>query len=77
MNYLASSSNQEVTLGTFLVVQWLRICLGLIPGQGTKIPHAHVLPKSPRAAKKPTCHSEDPAQQKKEMTLQTSNCARE
>ena len=31
--------------GTFLVVQWLRICLpvqgdvGSIPGRGTKIPH--------------------------------------
>ena len=33
-------------LGTSLVVQWLRLCtfiagdVGLIPGQGTKIPHA-------------------------------------
>ena len=29
--------------GTFLVVQWLRVCAGgagSIPGQGTKIPHA-------------------------------------
>ena len=34
------------TLGTSLVVQWLRLCsstsgdVGLIPGRGTKIPHA-------------------------------------
>ena len=76
MNYPASSSNQEVTLGAFLVVQWLRICLGLIPGQGTKTPHA-TGELSPCAAKKPMYHNEDPAQQKKEMTLQTSDCARE
>ena len=38
--------NQENSLGTSLVVQWLRLqastigSMGLIPGQGTKIPHA-------------------------------------
>ena len=37
---------KKVHCGTSLVVQWLRLCtstagsLGLIPGQGTKIPHA-------------------------------------
>ena len=40
------ASYEELTLRTFLVVQWLRLCisaaggLGLIPGQGTKILHA-------------------------------------
>ena len=61
MNYPVSSSNQEVTLGTFLMVQWLRIYLGLIPGQGTKIPHAPG-ELSPCAAEKPMRYSEDPAQ---------------
>ena len=33
-------------MATFLAIQWLRLCalrvggMGLIPGQGTKIPHA-------------------------------------
>ena len=42
---------QESFPGTFLAVQWLRLCAstvrgtGLIPGLGTKIPHA-VWPKS-------------------------------
>ena len=37
---------KKSALGTFLVVQWLELCAstaedtGLIPGQGTKIPHA-------------------------------------
>ena len=37
---------QSSKKGTSLVVQWLRLCVsnargvGLIPGQGTKIPHA-------------------------------------
>ena len=55
------------TVGTSLVVQWLRIQpanagdTGLIPGQGTKIPHAHVphywaqVPCSPYAAAKISC----------------------
>ena len=36
---------QETSIGTSLVVQWLRLCasnaggMALIPGQGTKIPH--------------------------------------
>ena len=44
------------TVGTSLVVQWLRLCApnaggpGLISGQGTKIPHAAT--KSPHAATK-------------------------
>ena len=35
----------NIYLGTSLEVQWLRVCtsnaggMGLIPGQGTKIPH--------------------------------------
>ena len=38
--------SKETKRGTFLAVQWLRLCTstagvtGLIPGQGTKIPHA-------------------------------------
>ena len=36
--------------GTYLAVQWLRLCgptawgTGSIPGQGTKIPHAEIWP---------------------------------
>ena len=38
--------SQTLMAGTSLEVQWLRLCalnaggMGLIPGQGTKIPHA-------------------------------------
>ena len=42
-----SQNNTKVdSIGTSLVVQWLRLCassardVGLIPGWGTKIPHA-------------------------------------
>ena len=40
------STSKRVVFGTFLVAQWLRLRAskagdaGLIPGQGTKIPHA-------------------------------------
>ena len=50
-------------IGTSLVVQWLRIHLpmqgawGLIPGWGTKIPHA-ARPLNPH--REPTCHKENP-----------------
>ena len=43
---------KETILGTSPMVQWLRLCasnagvMGLIPGQGTKIPHELVWPKN-------------------------------
>ena len=53
--------NCEDNVGTFLVVQWLRICLamqgdlGLIPGWGTKIPHATEQLSPCVATIEPTC----------------------
>ena len=44
--YQRASHLKSTRTGTSLVVQWLRLCasnaegVGLIPGQGTKIPHA-------------------------------------
>ena len=43
---LVTVAGKGLPLGTSLVVQWLRLCtasaggVGLIPGRGTKIPHA-------------------------------------
>ena len=54
MKYLVSFNPQNCPLETSLVVQWLRIPVnardtGLIPGLGTKIPHA-MGQLSPRSA---------------------------
>ena len=52
------SLNKNRNLGISLVIQWLRLCTpstggtGLIPGLGTKIPHAMVWPSET----KPTNH---------------------
>ena len=69
------------TLGTSLVVQWLRICFpmagnaGLIPGWGTKIPRAAGKLKS-FCTREPVRHNEEPVQptkEKKQKQTQTYN----
>ena len=46
ISQIVEVANQMRKVGTSLVVQWLRLCadnaggVGLIPGQGIKIPHA-------------------------------------
>ena len=48
---LRVSVQTEIKIRDCLVTQWIRLCAsnaghgGLIPGQGTKIPHAPVQPK--------------------------------
>ena len=55
--------NWEDNVGTFLVVQWLRICLamqgdlGLIPGWGTKIPHVAEQLSPHATTTNPMCHN--------------------
>ena len=49
---------KKTILGTSPMVQWLRLCasnagvMGLIPGQGTKIPHELVWPKNKQTKKR-------------------------
>ena len=60
-NKMNTKYKNEITSGTSLVVQWVRIHSpnargpGSIPGQGTRS-HMHVTTKSPHTAtKKPAC----------------------
>ena len=54
---------KKIYIGTSLVAQWLRFCastiggVGLIPGQGTKIPHATWCGQKKKEKRKENVHT--------------------
>ena len=61
-DFLLATPQTNKTTGAFLVVQWIRLCTSsagvtcLIPGQGTKTPHAEQLGKKKQTKKQTSPH---------------------